>query len=439
MEKHGKTGMCGIPYALVSPAIESARGRTRQLIEELRAQWRNGSNEGAGEICAVVNALTDEANLWLAFKQTAGSPIINLLQDFLKLLKSCDCYRNKTFQRILRERGEQSVDIHLAGLASATGALHSSLQALGVAGGEVITTSLNYVGVINSIILAGARPRFVEIDRRTWCMDPSAARSAVNENTRAILLTHLNHFVELEPFHEICEAEGRHLPLVQDASLAIGSTCDGLRPGLLNIGRPGVTVFSLTVSKIISGLGGAIAVSDSVDLIRQIQTIANQGLNPLNECEVEDCGANYKLSALNAAIACEMLKRFEQIVARRRELRLLFDEALAPLVSEGLIELQALRSDDTVTHYGILLPQGGNWRELARVLFDRHGITSGRWHCLHMETFYRNILGLANLSLPVTEDIEPRLFFLPFHTALSDDDARFICEKTTEEIRAASK
>ncbi len=422
-------------YYFISPAMEPARGRTRELIEELDALWLAGKNEGAGEICAALHTLADEKNLPYVFRQMEGSPTVGMLRDILKLLTSCDWKGNALFERILKGRSEQTINLDAAGVSCATGGLHAALQGLGAAGGEVITTSFNYIGVVNAIKLAGARPRFVDIDPRTWCMDPGAARAAVNDDTRAILLTHFNHFADLAPFYDICEGGGRNIPLVQDASLAIGSKRAGLRPGFLNIGRPGATVMSFTISKIISGLGGAIVVSDSSKLIERVQVIAHQGLNLRDECIVDEFGANYKLSYLNAAIAREMLKRFDEIVGRRREIRARYDEAFAPLAADGLIELQGLGADDAVTYYGILLPKGAAWREFAKLLFDRHGIIMGRWHCLHQEEIYKRAQGDAGLSLPVTEEIGRRMLFLPLHTGFSDEDAKHICEKTAEEIR----
>jgi dTDP-4-amino-4,6-dideoxygalactose transaminase len=428
----------GKTYSLVCPAIEPGRGRTRELLEELDALWLAGRIEGGGEICAALHVLADEENLPGAFNQSEGSPIVGLLRDFVGILTASEWTRNAGLQRILKARSEQSLTLEAAGLSSATGALHAVLQSLGACGGEVVTTSLNYIGVANAILLAGARPRFVDIDRRTWCMDPEAARASVNDKTRAILLTHLNHFADLELFYDICEAGGKAIPLVQDASLAIGSQHDGLRPGLLNIGRPGATVLSLTISKIISGMGGAIVVSDSRELTDRVRTIGHQGIGLRNESIVEEFGANYKLSALTASIAREMLKRFDAIVVRRRELKARFDEGLSPLVSEGLIELQGLRPEDAVTHYGMLLPEGVGWREFALGLFERHRIIAGRWHCMHEQEIYRQVLCGKMPKLPVTEAIGARLIFLPFHTALSDDDAKFICRKAVEEVRRAA-
>ena len=425
-------------YPLVQPAIDPGRGRTRELLDELLEQWRRGGNEGAGEICAVIEALSDAEALPYAFKPIEGGTAAAFLQEFVQFLTPAAPVAHPGLARILHERKEDSLRVEAAGVGSATGALHAVLQALGVSGGEVVTTSLNYVGVINAILLAGARPRFVDIDPATWCMDPESARAAVGSETRAVLLTHLNHLVDLTPYYDLCEQGGRRLPLVQDASLAIASQDRGLKPGLLNIGRPGATVMSLTISKILSGMGGAVVTSDSRALVERVQAIANQGLNPYNEDALEDVGANYKLSVVNASIARAMLRRMAPIVERRRALRQRFEEALAPLRAEGLVTFQQLSPDDVATHFGILLPRGVDRKQLANTLSTNHGIAAGRWHTLHQEEAVRRRLAKEAPALPVTEEIGPRLLFLPFSAGLSDEDARFICEKASSEIRTAA-
>ena len=416
-------------YTLIHPDIDPGRGRTRQLLDELISSWREGKNEGAAEIAAVVDLLSDTENLPAIYRLQKGGLAERLSREFASFLVEMKG-SPPILKRVARDRGWKEVPLYVSCVGQATGALYAALAANKVSGGEVITTSLNYVGVVNAIILAGATPRFVDVDERTWCMDPDDVAKAITKKTRAIILTHLNQFVDLEPFYEILRGKGDDITLIQDASLAIGSTLNGMRPGLLNLGS-GVTVMSLTVSKPISGLGGAIITSHDFSLLERIITIAYQGIGIAGGGDCKSFGANLKLSGLNAAIALERLKRREEIFARRRQLRVLYNEGLLPLVEKGAVTLQDVGDEAVFAHYGVLVPDR---ESLAKALYERHRIQLGLWHVHHLQPIYREKFEASKRKLPRSEGLAGKLTFLPFHTRLSDEDVSFICDVLVKEL-----
>ncbi|MFH0800713.1 MAG: DegT/DnrJ/EryC1/StrS family aminotransferase [Pseudomonadota bacterium] len=382
-------------------------------------------------IAAVGSLLARDDLAAVAFQPMAGGAIERFVREFLAFITGGCNPDSPVLKRAARAFGQGSLPLSAAGIGSATGAIAASLSALDAAGGEVIATSLNYTGVINAIVIAGAIPRFVDCDPANWCMDPSAAARAVTKKTKAIVLTHLNEFVDLAPFMDLLEKKGLDIPVIQDASLAVGSMRNGLRPGLVNIGTHGATVFSLTISKIITGMGGAIITSNDQGFVERVATIAHQGISLTSGNDLEEFGANYKMSAINAVIAAECLKRRETLFARRRKLKELYDEGLSRLVHKGKVVLQATDPGTVITHYGLLLP--GRER-LAPPLHQCHNIQTGQWHCHHMEGIYCGLPGKKAGKLAATERIAPDLTFLPFHTGLSDEDVGVICRALEEEI-----
>ncbi len=418
-------------YTLIHPDIDPGRGRTRELIDELLRSWQGGANEGAGEVSALIDLLTQESLPEIFFRPTAGGPMQRLYQNFLQYLGEDEGIRHPLAQRMMKDRNIDSLPMHAVGAASATGALWALMTALGVAGGEVIMSSLNYVGVPNAIMAAGGIPRFVDVDEKSWCMDPEEVARAITNETRAIVLTHLNRFVDLAPFYDLTEGAGKDIPVIQDASLAVGSRQNGLRPGVLNLGRHSATVFSLAVSKNITGLGGALMTSHDEGLLHRVATIAHQGVSFSQPSIIEEFGANFKLSALNAVIALENLKRSEEIFARRKRLKDVYDECLSGLRDRRLITLQDVDDETVLTHYAVLLPERDR---LILPLYERYGITLGLWHAHHMQEIYHAYLGKRISQLPITETIAPLLTFLPFHTRLSEEDVKFICSALEDSI-----
>lgn len=412
-------------YTLIHPDIDDGRGRTHELIGELVSSWRNGANEGAAEISAVCNLLTQGDELPNIYKTTPEGPTGKLAAEFFSFLALTPDESNQITRRVKKDKKWQALPVYVTGFSSATGALYTALAAARVAGGEVITTSLNYVGVVNAILMAGAMPRFVDINPRTFCMDFKCVQAAVTRSTKAVILTHLNRFEDLKPYYDMWKRRGFDFPLLQDASLAIGSRNMGLRPGVVNIGTGGVTVFSLTVSKIISGLGGALAASHDPAVLNQMHEIAYQGVDESDPAIVNTFGTNFKMSALNAAIANEQLKRRSDLFERRIHLMNLYEENLRPLTKTGKVKIQDIGVETVVTHLPILLSV--QRAQVAARLYSDYGIQTGVWHSHHTQNLYKMLLGKKKSKLPRTEKISERLIFLPFHTKLKDEDVSYIC------------
>lgn len=424
-------------YRLIHPDIAPPRGRTRELVEELVRSWREGKNEGGNEIAAAVALLGSSSELCHLFQLTEEGALFRFLREwgtFIQVSEKSSC---PLLERFRKERGWERVPLHVLGFSSATGALYVALTAAGVAGGEVVTASFNYVGVPNAIVAAGATPRFVDIDPGTWCMDPRSCSRAIGKSTRAILLTHVNAAADLEPYDDLFRRRGLDFPLIQDASLSAGSTCRGMRPGLINLGRGGMTVMSLSISKIFSGLGGGVLLGNDPSLMAQAYEIAHQGLDPADPSRIATFGLNFKMSALSAAIALEQFKRRGEILARRRRIRALYEEHLAHLISSGRVALQELDEEAVVTHFGVVLPM--EQMPLARRLWERHRIEIGVWHAHHEQEIYRHLLRHRLPRLERTEALSKRLAFLPFHTMMRDEDVAFICRALAKELGGISK
>jgi dTDP-4-amino-4,6-dideoxygalactose transaminase len=408
-------------YTVISPDIDPGHGHTRTLIDELARSFREGSCEGGEEIAAVVALLSDENILpTIAFLPKQGGPIETLSRAFAQFLLEGTREPSSFARRFASDQRGKNLSFFIGGLGSATGALSAALLAAGATGGEVITASVNFLGVANSIMMAGAKPRFADIDPSTWCMDPTSVERVLSKKTKAIILTHFNRLVDIEPLYDLLSRRGLEIPLLQDASLAVGSTCQGLRPGLINVGPGGATVMSLATSKTITGLGGAIVATNDSAVLRRILSIAYQGMNFEDPRVLGGHGANIKMNDLNAAIALVRLGKREAIFEKRRQLKALYDECLAPLVKEGRIVLQDVGDEAVVTHYAVLLKDRD---AISGKLYEKHRVQLGMWPSLHLQEIYSGCGG----TLPVSASLADRLTFLPFHTKLEDDDVRSLC------------
>jgi dTDP-4-amino-4,6-dideoxygalactose transaminase len=285
------------------------------------------------------------------------------------------------------------------------------------------------VGVPSAVVRAGARPAFVDVEEGSLCMDVGALEGAIGKDTRAVLLTHLNRFVDIEPIVDLFHRKGYEFPLVQDASLAVGSTLGGLRPGVINVGEGGFTVFSFATSKVITGLGGGMLVTNDGSLLERSISMAYQGMNLARIQKLDVFGANLKMNDMSAAIVLSRLAKRGDIFERRRALRLRYDELLAPLVEKGLVRLQEAGDEAVLTHYAALI-DGRD--ELAARLLQKYGVHLAMWHVHHLQDLYKEY----GAKLPVSERVADSFAFLPFHTKLTDEDVGRVCGALASELRA---
>ena len=149
---------------------------------------------------------------------------------------------------------------HAIATTSGTTALHVALLANGIGpGDEVITSAFTFIASANSILFTGARPVFVDIDPRTFNLDPDLIEAAITPKTKAIMPVHLYGLTcDMDPIVRIAEKHG--LAIIEDACQSHGAGYKGKKAGSFGTGT-----FSLYPTKnITSGEGGMITTNDPV-------------------------------------------------------------------------------------------------------------------------------------------------------------------------------
>jgi len=201
---------------------------------------------------------------------------------------------------------------HVVAVGSGTEALQLSLRALDLEpGSEVVTSPFTFVATASSIVQAGLRPVFADIDASTWCLDPDAATRAMSLRVRAVLPVHLfGRMADMVAFDGICRDRG--LALVEDAAQAFGSTLDGRAAGTW--GAAGC--FSFYPTKILGAAGdaGAIATDDE-DLAEHARRLRSHG--DAGRFEHVELGGTHRMDAIQAAILRVKLPRVDRWVERR--------------------------------------------------------------------------------------------------------------------------
>src|SRR5712692_10601390 len=209
---------------------------------------------------------------------------------------------------------------------SGTSALHIAVRVLGLEpGSEVILPSFTFSALLNVILQEGLRPKFVDIDPKTYNTTPELVAAAITERARLIIAVHTFGFpVDAGALLEVAKRHGAHL--IEDACEALGAEVRGQRVGTL--GEAGLFAFYPN-KQITTGEGGMLVTSDE-QLAARARRLRNQGRDSaLDWHQHAEVGFSYRLSDINCALGISQLARIERVVERRQKLAETYDRGLA--------------------------------------------------------------------------------------------------------------
>lgn len=215
---------------------------------------------------------------------------------------------------------------YAVGVASGTDAILLSLRALGIgAGDEVITTAFSFFATAGAIVNVGATPVFVDIDPKTFNIDPSLVERAITDRTKAVLPAHIyGQCADMEPIVGLAEKHG--LKVVEDLAQAIGAEYKGRSAG--SMGDCGCLSFYPTKNLGAYGDGGMVVTSDR-QVAKALRMLRDHGSRGKYEHEL--VGTNSRLDELQAAVLLAKLPCLDEWSDSRRQNAAYYDSKLAGL------------------------------------------------------------------------------------------------------------
>lgn len=316
------------------------------------------------------------------------------------------------------------------GVSSGTDALLVALMALGVGPGDVVvTTPYSFFATASSIVRLGARPAFVDIDRRTFNLDPGSLAAWFHENPmdrarcRAILPVHLfGQCADMDPILQI--AEGYGVPVVEDAAQAIGARYAGTR-GEKRAGTMGILgCFSFFPSKNLGGLGdgGMVTTSDS-SLAATLRLLRGHGAEP--KYHHARVGGNFRLDPIQAAALLVKLPYLDGWHARRQSNAAWYDAHLrVPGVATPYVAGE--RAHHVYNQYVISVPDR---RDELRAHLSEQEIGSEVYYPVpfHEQPCFRE-LGYRPGAFPAAENAARHTLAIPIYPELTPAMQTFVVE-----------
>src|SRR5580704_13250585 len=294
-------------------------------------------------------------------------------------------------------------------LNSGTSALHLALLAAGVGpGDEVITVPFTFVASVAAVLYAGATPVLVDIDPRSFNMDPAAVEAAITSRTKAILPVHLyGQPADMDPIMEVARRHG--LVVIEDAAQAHGAKYKGRQVG--SIGD--IACFSFYPTKNLGayGEGGAITTSNAA-YARKIRMLRDWGQHRKYHHVLR--GYNYRMEGLQGAILRVKLRHLEQWTEARRAVVSQYNHQLTDCDIERPVEMPWARH---VYHtYTVRTEE----RDSLQTSLVAQGIQTAIHYAepAHLQPAYAD-LGYAEGAFPHAEAAARQVLSLPIYPELT--------------------
>ena len=306
---------------------------------------------------------------------------------------------------------------HCVAASSGTDTLLMALMALGIGpGDEVITVPFTFIATGEMIALAGATPVFVDIEPRTYNLDPARLEGAITARTRAIMPVSL--YGQCADFDAINAIARRHgLPVIEDGAQSFGATYKGRRSCALS--TIGSTSFFPSKPLGAYGDGGAVFTDDDA-LAKLMREIRVHGQD--RRYHHPRLGLNGRLDSLQAAVLLAKMEIFPEEVEARMRVGARYAELIAAEFGAGSGRLRAPYVESFNTSVFAQYTVEVDRRETVEARLKAAGIPTAVHYPLplHLQPVFAN-LGLGEGSFPVSEAAARRVISLPMHPYLTDE------------------
>jgi dTDP-4-amino-4,6-dideoxygalactose transaminase len=318
------------------------------------------------------------------------------------------------------------------GCASGSDALLLALMSCGIGeGDEVVTTPFSFFATAAAITRLGARPVFVDIEARTFNIDPFLVAAAVTERTRAIVPVHLyGQCAEMNPLIELSESRG--IPIIEDAAQAIGAEDQRRRAGSMGT----IGCLSFYPSKNLGGAGdGGMLVTNDLDHAQRLHMLRVHGEEQKYHHKL--VGINSRLDALQAAVLRVKLPHLDEWSTGRQRKAQQYELMFADAGLADRVELPFVRSRVRhIFHQFVVRVRDGK-RDALRAHLRECGVGTDVYYPvpLHMQECFA-YLGYKEGDFPLAEQAAKETLALPVYPELTDEQQDYVVSAIGEFFRS---
>jgi len=319
-------------------------------------------------------------------------------------------------------------------VSSGTAGLHLAMIAAEIgAGDEVITTPFSFIASANCILYVRAKPVFIDIDPRSYNMNPQEIEKKITKRTKAILVVHIfGQATDMKPILKI--AKKYKLKIIEDACESLEATYGGKKVGTFGE----TAVFAFYPNKQMTTGEGGMIVTNSKKVYEQCCSLRNQGRTPnMQWLDHKYLGYNYRLDEMSAALGISQLDKLDFIISKRQQIASLYNKYLASY--SDLVQFPKTMKGNKHTWFVYvikLLPKRVNRDKVIKEL-SKKGISSKPYlPSIHLFDFYKKSFGYKKGDFPIAEEISAYSIALPFYIGLKENDIKYIVNKLINIIKS---
>ena len=323
---------------------------------------------------------------------------------------------------------------YCAVLNSGTSSLHATLLALGLGSGdEILVPSFSFISTANSVLFVNATPSFVDIEEKTFGINPELIKEKTTASTKAIIpMDYGGMSCQISEIKQ--HAENNNLLLIEDAAESLGSSVNGKKIGSM----ADATVFSFCGNKVLTtGEGGAV-VTNSRDTYEKIKLIRSHGRldqsnyfeNP-SSSQYLDLGYNWRMSSITAALGISQLNKLEKIIQMRKDNANYLSSKLSKF-SQIKVPIPPNDYDHIYQMYTIRLPDKDIRDSLHDFLSTRGIFSKVYFTPIHSTSFYKQKFDIDRNSLSVTEKISNQILTLPLYPNMTMEEKDLLIQTVSE-------
>jgi dTDP-4-amino-4,6-dideoxygalactose transaminase len=334
-----------------------------------------------------------------------------VLAGINEVLDSQRCIGGPKIDELEKAVAEASDCEYAVGVSSGTDAILNALMSLDIGCcAEIITTPFTFFATVGCISRICAKPVFVDIDPKTYNINPELIEAAITEKTKAVIPVHLfGQMADMDPIMAVAKKHG--LAVIEDAAQSITSVYKGRKAG--SIGTAGC--FSFFPSKNLGGIGdGGMIVTNDAELYERMKVMRNHGQT--SQYNHKYIGGNFRLDPIKAVALSAKLPHLDSWSAARRANAEYYNNKFAGTVVET-----PYISPDCVSIYNQYVIRVPKRDELLDHL-KANDIGCAVYYplCLHLQECFA-YLGYKEGDYPVSEKVSGEVLALPVYPELTDE------------------
>lgn len=306
-------------------------------------------------------------------------------------------------------------------------ALELGYYAMGLSGGDVITTPFTFVATSHALKRIGATPIFADVDPETLCLSPESVEKLITPRTQAIVPVHVyGNICDVEGFNRLSEKYG--IPVIYDAAHAFGVTIGQSNQKIKQsdnqtIGVAGaMSMFSLHPTKLFHSCEGGVLVFKNAAINEKLSQLRNFAIKSETECV--DVGSNAKMNELQALMGSLCLDKVDELLAWRKGI----SNTYASVFADTEVKFIGLSANNA--YCPVLFKDIQTREKVYTELKERCNVYSRRYFYPLLTDFAPYLY--ARHSCPVAEDAAARVLTLPTYFGLPITDVKAIAESVLE-------